>query len=184
MLEINTQIIQNPKLLKLSVTGPNPAIRRVLQTGGCLSEFPWVKQDGTIDHQLQRIYQQNARIVERGHVHHELYDEYTFRLPHEQSISINRDIRCHIEEILDDQANAFKINFSFTLILRNRHTGQYSFYHAHDNASLFAKPFYFHSREDLDKFLALLSEDELIEHALRDRPDSNWTFFNWSMSDI
>ena len=47
-----------------------------------------------------------------------------------------REIRGHIQQIFNDQQNAFRINFAFGMILFNTETGEYRYYIPHFNSRI------------------------------------------------
>ncbi len=150
--------------------GPQPNIQR-----GCGdTEYPWVRDDGSVNGDLKKIYLNNAHIVERGHVRYQLYDEYNFRL--NQDFRVEIDMRSHLDQIYKDQDHAFKINLAFTVVLKHKHDGQYRFYYAHDNNSCLDSPYYIHNADDIEPFLQEITEDKILATVMGEREDSSWDF--------
>jgi hypothetical protein len=69
-----------------------------------------------------------------------------------------------IHHIIRKQVTAFKINVSFGFILRNVETEELRYYHSSQNNSrFFDVPHLIRNEEDLDKFLADLSREDILE---------------------
>lgn len=67
--------------------------------------------------------------MNRGPVEGDLVDQYNFRV--DNDFRVNEDVQSHLQRIYESQANAFRLNFSFTMILRNVHPNEYILYCAH-----------------------------------------------------
>ncbi len=137
---------------------------------GTLNIHPCLRDDGSVDGDLKKIYLNNARIVERGHVRHQLYDEYNFRL--NQDFRVEIDMRSHLDQIYKDQDHAFKINIAFIVVLKHKHDGQYRFYYAHDNSCL-DSPYYIHNADDIEPFVQEITEDKILAKVMGEREDSS-----------
>jgi hypothetical protein len=73
------------------------------------------------------------------------------------------------------QTTAFKINLSFSFILRNIETGVLWYYHSsQNNARFFYVPHLIRTEEDLERFLEELSRHDILEYILQQRPDTKW----------
>ena len=67
------------------------------------------------------------------------------------------------------------MNVSFGFILRNVETEELRYYHSSQNNSrLFDVPHLIRNEEDLDKFLADLSREDILEFIRQQRPDTKW----------
>ena len=87
-----------------------------------------------------------------------LQDRYSFTL-HDIASSNFPEM---VYRIIGQQTTAFKINVSFGFILRNVETGELRYYHpSQNNSRLFYVPHLIRTEEDLDKFLADLSRQDI-----------------------
>jgi hypothetical protein len=69
-----------------------------------------------------------------------------------------------VQHIFRHQTTAFKIDVSFRFILRNIETEKLRYYHSSQNNSRFVDvPHLIRPEEDLDKFLADLSRQDILE---------------------
>jgi hypothetical protein len=80
-----------------------------------------------------------------------------------------------VHDIFRQQASAFRINVSFFFILRNVETGELRYYHSSQNNSRsFDVPHLIRNEEDINKFLADLSRQDMLEFIRQQRPDTKW----------
>jgi hypothetical protein len=80
-----------------------------------------------------------------------------------------------VHHIFRQQTTAFKINVSFGFILRNVETEELRYYHSSQNNSrFFYVPHRIRTEEDLNKLLADLSRQGMLEFIYQQRPDTKW----------
>jgi hypothetical protein len=80
-----------------------------------------------------------------------------------------------VHHILRQQTTAFKINVSFGFILRSVETEELRYYYSSQNNSRFVDvPHLIRTEEDLDKFLADLRRQGMLEFIRQQRPDTKW----------
>lgn len=78
------------------------------------------------------------------------------------------------QNIYDRQGHTFRLNLEFGLILRNTETGEYRYFRAYANASLFQRPVYISRRRDLNRLRLRLERFNVTDFILRQRPDTKW----------
>jgi hypothetical protein len=77
--------------------------------------------------------------------------------------------------IFTQQSTAFTINVSFGFMWRNVEAGELRHYHPSQNkARFFDVLHWIRSEEDIDKFLAYLSRQDMLECIRQQRPDTKW----------
>ena len=133
---------------------------------------PWENEDGTIDTQFRLTYDQHRHLILKRKV-----TEYSavsrFNFPITNDISMD-DFGEQIEEIYNGNSNAFKINLSFGVILRHVETGQCRYFAPYSNDNVFELPLLISCRSDIDKFTHRLSEIDILNYMLRQRPNTSW----------
>ena len=133
---------------------------------------PWENEDGTIDTQFRLTYDQHRHLILKRKV-----TEYSavsrFNFPITNDISMD-DFGEQIEEIYNGNSNAFKINLSFGVILRHVETGQCRYFAPYSNDNVFELPLLISCRSDIDKFMHRLSEIDILNYMLRQRPNTSW----------
>ena len=82
-----------------------------------------------------------------------------------------------LEEMFAKQKKAFKINISFSFVLKNNSDDSYRFYYGSSNNSLFSEPQVIADREGFDTFLGLLREQDILASIREHRPSSKWVFY-------
>ena len=98
-------------------------------------------------------------------------ERYSFTL-HEMTASTFPEM---VRYLYRQQTTAFKINLSFSFILRNIETGVLWYYHSsQNNARFFYVPHLIRTEEDLERFLEELSRHDILEYILQQRPDTKW----------
>ena len=78
--------------------------------------------------------------------------------------------------MFQEQTNAFKINHSYGFVLRNKNTGRYKYYHSSCNCCgrYLVEPSLITNSKDFDDFLESIRENDVLQWAINQRPDSAW----------
>ena len=86
------------------------------------------------------------------------------------------DLHPPLYRMFQEQTNAFKINLSYGFVLKNKNTGQYKYYHSSSNCCgrYFDEPRLITNRGDFDEFLERIKQNDILQWALSQRPDSAW----------
>ena len=85
------------------------------------------------------------------------------------------EIRGHLNQIYNDQEHAFRINFSFGMILQNTETGEYRYYIPYFNNKVLHFPFTISNRNSIRFLMFKLARLDIIEQARAVRPSTLWT---------
>lgn len=103
---------------------------------------------------------------------------YTFNLLQDNTQDA---VENHINRIFRRQSTAFKLNYSVGLILYNKETKRYRYYHSSVNnyISLDA-PVIIENTSDISNFTELINLENIKEKTLQDRPDSSWILISLS----
>ena len=80
-----------------------------------------------------------------------------------------------MQQIFNDQENAFQINLAFGMILFNTETGEYRYYIPHFNSRILTYPFTISNRNSIRFFIHKISGIDIIESARAVRPSTAWT---------
>ncbi|XP_070203679.1 uncharacterized protein [Littorina saxatilis] len=82
------------------------------------------------------------------------------------------------ESLLDlfhEQNKRFKINFSHSFLLKNKESGDLSFFHASvNNHSVLQRPRLINSKQDFLSFLGEISDHDILEQVRLERPNSRY----------
>ena len=79
-----------------------------------------------------------------------------------------------LKDIFLRQTNAFKINMSFSFILRQRETGEFRYHYASDDDQLLNSPRLIRNRHDLDNLLDFLTSQDFPSRLKDQRPSTKW----------
>ena len=123
--------------------------------------------------ELQAEYAINRRHILAGDEDSDLKKVYNF-----PSNNLHRgfnEIRGHLTQIYNDQENAFRINFSFGMILQNTETGEYRYYIPYFNNKILHFPFTISNRNSIRFLMFKLAKLDIIEQARAVRPSTAWT---------
>ncbi len=114
-------------------------------------------------------------VINRSHMTDDIRCEYNFRI--EKNFLSHAQITDQVNFIFSQQTTAFKMNCSFSFILRNIETNNLRFYYAHENDQAFELPKTITSLADLPLFVNKLSKFDIINHVSRERPSTKWLVF-------
>ena len=114
-------------------------------------------------------------VINRSHMSDGLRCEYNFRI--EKNFLSHAQISDQVNFIFRQQTSAFKINCSFSFILRNIETNNLRFYYAHENDQAFELPKTITNLNDLPMFVNRLTKFDIINHVSKDRPSTKWLVF-------
>ena len=123
--------------------------------------------------ELQAEYANNRRHILAGDEDSDLKKVYNF-----PSNNLHRgfnEIRGHLTQIYNDQESAFRINFSFGMILQNTETGEYSYYILYFNNKILHFQFTISNRNSIRFLMFKLAKLNVIEQARAIRPSTVWT---------
>ena len=85
-----------------------------------------------------------------------------------------REIRGHLSQVYNKQTNAYRINFSFGMILQNSSTGEYRYYIPYYNNKVLYFPFTISNRNSINFLMHKLARIDVIQQARAVRPSTNW----------
>ena len=87
-----------------------------------------------------------------------------------------RDLQEPLFVLFDQQKTAFKVNVSYSFVLKEKQSGCLRYYHSSSNCCgrLLEEPSLIANRDDFDRFLARIAESDIQQWARDQRPDSDW----------
>ena len=87
-----------------------------------------------------------------------------------------RDLHAPLRVLFDQQTTAFKLNFSFGFVLREKESGRLRYYHSSGNCCgrYLEDPSLITNRADFDQFLERIFESDILQWAITKRPKSEW----------
>ena len=129
---------------------------------------------GLEDQQLEELLHQNRRVIEAGDRLHTRQDVYNIRL--NDTFTIDNLIE-QLRNIYNRQHRAFKVNLSFSFVLRNVETGELRFFYASTNTNLLSSPMLVHNEQTFRDFIEVLRTLDVLEWVRNQRPNSKWTFY-------
>jgi hypothetical protein len=98
-----------------------------------------------------------------------------------------------LTDVFHSQNKRFKINFSHSFLLKNKESGDLSFYHASaNNHSALPSPRLINSKQDFTSFLDEIQDTDILGHVQKERPSSNYavekimstSFYLYPLSDF
>ena len=132
---------------------------------------PYIMQESNDD--LTSTYVTNRNHIHAAHSHGDVKHVYNF--PTDNLNAGYREIRRHLEEIYNDQHNAFRINLAFGMILFNNQTREYRYYIPYFNSWILQYPFTILSRNSITFLMNKLTRIDIIEQAKTVRPSTAWS---------
>ena len=100
------------------------------------------------------------------------HNVYNFRLAELDSQIIN----ANLEKVFESLKCAAKINIALGFVLRNQENGQYRYFYAHENNTLFEKSHLLCTRGDLTTIQDKVDHCDLLEMCARERTNTKWKF--------
>ncbi len=118
-------------------------------------------------------------VYERSWSHIRTHAHLTDRVQSRYNIRMERQDTRHLEPMLwnifEAQAQRFRINLSYGIVLQNRLTDELRYYHSsQNNARVLDKPPLIVNRDDFAAFLQDVDQQDLLEWAGQQRPNSEW----------
>ena len=129
-----------------------------------------VDNEVEIDEELVEIYSDYLKQINDSTRLGRILSSYNFKL---ERFSVSE--LCYLfRQVFRKQKNAFKVNISLGVILRNRVTGELAYYRSsQNNQLLFDKARVIRNSRDKEQFLEMLGNVGLLEKV--NRPNSQWT---------
>ena len=87
-----------------------------------------------------------------------------------------RDLHEPLRELFDQQTTAFKLNCSYSFVLREKESGRLRYYHSSNNCCgrYMEEPSIITNRGDFDRFLERIHQPDILQWAIAQRPNSDW----------
>ena len=79
-------------------------------------------------------------------------------------------------EVLNNLDSAAKINIALGFVLRNIETGEYRYFYAHENNTLFEKSHLFCTKADLITIRGKVEKFDIVEQCTQERQNTKWRF--------
>ena len=81
-----------------------------------------------------------------------------------------------LEEVFNKLDSAAKINTALGFVLRNVETGEYRYYYAHENNTLFEKSHLLCTKADLITIQGKVEKFDIVEQCTQERQNTKWRF--------
>ena len=137
-----------------------------------LKSPPW-DTDPFDNEDIRQVYNTNKSHILSKDVKGELKSTYNY--PTDNLKGGYDEIQEHIEDIYSQQSNAFKINFSFGLILYNSENESFRYFIPFHNSRVMDFPRMISSRRSITLLMNILKKIDIIAVARADRPSSAWS---------
>ena len=128
---------------------------------------------GGTDRNLRQIYIQNFPRILDSETLNRRSRTYLRYLNHTNS-SLIETLAHATEDIFHRQANAFKMNLSFSFILQHRETGEFRYHYACNNNQILNSPHLILNQQDLENLLNHLASKDFPSHLKDQRPNTKW----------
>ena len=123
--------------------------------------------------ELKQTYITNREHILAEDEHGDLKKTYNF--PTNNLHRGYREIRGQINQIYNEQNQAFRVNFAFGMILFNNETGEYRYFIPHFNSKILTHPYTITNRNSIRFFMHKITGIDIIEQARAVRPSTAWT---------
>ena len=131
-------------------------------------------QEPPEDQQLEALFHRYRQVIEADDQMHNRQDIYNVRV----NDSFTMDSFANtLRGIYQRQRSSFKINLSFSFVLRNIETGELRFFYASNNTNVLDKPMLVHNDITFSQFIDVLRTLDVLEWVRNQRPNSKWVFF-------
>ena len=127
------------------------------------------------DEDLRHVYN-----VNRLHIlanHDKSNQVYTYNFPTNDLDGGISDISDQLRAISADQNNAFKINLSLGMILRNSETGRFKYFIPYENETVLSNPYTISRDANIRPLTLKLKKLDIRTYVDRHSPDSSWKPF-------
>ena len=126
---------------------------------------------------LVRCYLANLAMSACQHFLVDTEMEITFHLCNFQMSKLDsKNINEKLEEVFNKLESATKINIALGFVLRNVKTGEYRFYYAHENNTLFEKTHLLSTKADLIEIQGKVEKFDIVEQCTQERLNIKWRF--------
>jgi hypothetical protein len=125
------------------------------------------------EEELQGLLNQHRNVINTEDRLHPRQDVYNIRVSETFTFYtlINR-----LRRIYQQQRNAFRINISFSCVLRNIETGELRFFYATSNTSVLDALMLVNNAKTFRHFIDVLEAIDILERTRRQHPNSKWVF--------
>ncbi len=130
---------------------------------------PWIG-----DSALEEVYHRYRHVILGPHRKQTVRHIFNFPVLPDVSSSELRELARDVEERMD---TTFRFNAALGVILRNRHTGEYRYFHPDENVTLLPAPLAVYDAESLAQAVETLGRIDLESAAMQDRPDTAWELY-------
>ena len=133
---------------------------------------PWEDESGkVIDNELKTMYDLHKSLILQKNEKGKLVKVYNFSI--DNGVTAN-DFFKHLDEIYQEQDNAFRINMSFGFILVNVETKEYRFFKPYNNEEIFSNPVRISSYKQIGNLKKKVSSLDLQTYLMRQRENTKW----------
>ena len=136
--------------------------------------LPVLNEEGVVEQGLEDLYRQHAHEIYIEHYQGVVHAEYNF--PTTNGTITYQEIRNHLEQILRSEGQAFKINMAFGLVLRDIISNEFTFFHPFESDGVMDRPLLITNLRDIDKFMEMLKNLNILEHLTKRRPNTRKVF--------
>ena len=152
---------------------PAPKRRRIASLDEDPLTPPPVEQlDDELSSDLQDAVRDNWGSIRTYVAQGPVQTRYTHRL----TTMDTRELQEPLRQLLEQQTTSFKLNLSYAFILKNKTTNRLKYYHSSNNCCgrLLEEPSLITNRGDFDRFLERITEPDILQWAIAQRPNSDW----------
>lgn len=144
---------------------------RQTQHGGAIENLQDFQVD-IDDEDVRREYDANRRFILAPTV--PTRDNTVYNFPTNDLEGGYREIQEQLEEVFESQVNAFKLNLSFGLILKNSSTNKLRYFIPHNNETLFNASEAISSRRDIERVMQRIKNIDIQDHLQNSKDNSEW----------
>ncbi len=132
---------------------------------------PWNSLDKADAERMKKTYLMHKEYILANHKEGDVVS--IFNIPLDTTFNVS-DISNFVKKLYEKSHAAFKLNFSFGIILQNIQTKEYRYFKPYRNTEIFEEPFIISNRSDLVKMGKRLNEIELVDYLMKQRPNTKF----------
>ena len=101
-------------------------------------------------------------------------DNTVYNFPTNDLQGGSNELRRQLDRVFETQVNAFKLNLSFGLILKNSQTNKLRYFIPHNNETLFNASAAVSTRNDLERVMRRIKSIDVHDHLQNSKDNSEW----------
>lgn len=120
--------------------------------------------------EIHGVIKEKWRMIKSKLFVNKFSNQYQFRL----KTATKTELKELLKYVFNLQTEQFKLTLSFGYILKHNTTKDYRYFHPSGNVCIRSEPKLIQSYKDIEEYMEIIDETDLLEYAKRQRPDSRY----------